>query len=105
MTLQLKPYGKGNLVTYRTPANIDEMAQHCSANAHIWFHGNQGDARRCKVNGTVRRWKRDSNRIEVPVKYGLYEYATLTARDIDRVLIPDPWHGLVAQDTTTNTSA
>lgn len=29
-------------------------------------------ARRVKVNGAVRTWKRDANRIEVPVKYGMY---------------------------------
>jgi hypothetical protein len=30
-----------------------------------------------KVNGKVRTWKRDVKRIEVPIKYGMYSYATL----------------------------
>jgi len=34
-----------------------------------------------KVNGKVRTWKRDANRIELPVKYGLYECATLSLDD------------------------
>uniref|UniRef100_A0A6M3LC62 Uncharacterized protein n=1 Tax=viral metagenome TaxID=1070528 RepID=A0A6M3LC62_9ZZZZ len=35
-----------------------------------------GEYRRCKINGRVRTWKTDPNRIEVPAKYGLYEYDT-----------------------------
>ena len=30
--------------------------------------------RRYKVNGKPKTWKRDPNRIEVPIKYGLYTY-------------------------------
>lgn len=47
----------------------------------IWFIGTDGSARRIKVNGAVRRWKRSPDRIEVPVKYGMYEYGTFTASD------------------------
>jgi hypothetical protein len=47
-----------------------------------------GTARQAKVNGAVRRWKRDCNRIEVPIKYGMYEYAVFYASDINRILIP-----------------
>lgn len=49
---------------------------------HIWFVANDGSARQVKVNGTPKRWKRDPNRIEIPVKYGMYEYATFTERDV-----------------------
>ena len=38
----------------------------------ILSSGNVGEV---KINGKVRTWKRDAERIEVPVKYGLYEYA------------------------------
>jgi hypothetical protein len=47
---------------------------------HVEFIGRQGDLRRCKVNGAVRRWKRDLTRIEIPVKYGMYEYTTFSLR-------------------------
>ena len=30
-----------------------------------------------KVNGAVKTWKRDTDRLEVPIKYGLYSCATL----------------------------
>lgn len=29
---------------------------------------------RFRVNGKVKRWKRDPDRVQVPVKRGLYEY-------------------------------
>ena len=31
-----------------------------------------------KVNGALRTWKRDVDRVEIPVKYGMYECATLS---------------------------
>ena len=37
---------------------------------------------RVKVNGKPRTWKRQPEKIEVPVKYGLYEYAVLTQLNI-----------------------
>lgn len=48
----------------------------------IWFVANDGSARRIKVNGQPRTWKRDTSRIEVPAKYGMYEYAMFNERDI-----------------------
>lgn len=57
---------------------------------HIWFLSNDGSARQVKVNGAVKRWKREPDRIEVPVKYGMYEYATFYSRDFGpdgRVLV------------------
>jgi hypothetical protein len=40
---------------------------------HINFIDNAGCIRRAKVNGQPKTWKRDANRVEVPLKYGLYE--------------------------------
>ena len=34
-------------------------------------HG--GLYRRAKVNGAVKTWKKDTKRVEVPLKYGLYD--------------------------------
>jgi hypothetical protein len=42
------------------------------------FNNADGSPARYKVNGKVRTWKRSPDRIEVPVKRGLYEYGTLT---------------------------
>jgi len=41
---------------------------------HPHFIDNKGKLRTLKVNGQVKRWKRDPFRLEVPVKYGMYEY-------------------------------
>ena len=81
-------HGTRGTTMFRTPDSIDEMDAHCSAHSHIWFRTIRGDARQAKVNGAVRRWKRDRTRIEVPVKYGLRECYTMTQFDISRVLIP-----------------
>ena len=75
-------------LTFRNPKDVAEMIQHCSANQHIWFRSIDGTARRCKVNGQVQTWKRDPGRVEVPIKYGLYEYGRFTQDDIGRILIP-----------------
>lgn len=40
-----------------------------------------GMVREVKINGAPKTWKRDPSRVEVPVKYGMYEYATMVARD------------------------
>lgn len=58
--------------------------------SHVWFLSIQGQARRAKVNGKVRTWKRDTRRVELPVKYGLYEYATFDAADIGAGRLLDP---------------
>lgn len=59
-------------------------------NDTVWVLANDGSARRVTVKGKVRRWKRDPDRIEVPYKYGMYEYGTLYSRDFGpegRVLV------------------
>jgi hypothetical protein len=81
-------YNRKETMTFRTPDSLADMIRHCSLNGHIWFAANDGTARRCKINGKVRTWKRDTGRVEVPVKYGLREYATFYASDISRILIP-----------------
>lgn len=57
---------------------------------HVWVLARQGDARRAKVNGAPRTWKRDPSRVEIPLKYGMYEYATFNEDDVakGRLLVP-----------------
>lgn len=38
----------------------------------------QGQPARWKVNGQVKTWKRDFNRVKIPVKHGLYAYDYVT---------------------------
>lgn len=88
-TFQVKSgYVKGETGTYRNPSSIAEMISWCDSHQHITVRDRNGYARQVKVNGKVRTWKRDANRVEVPFKYGLYEYGVLQARDITDILIP-----------------
>jgi hypothetical protein len=48
---------------------------------HAQFIDRFGTVRDCKINGRVRTWKRDPTHVEVPIKIGLYEYATLNLQD------------------------
>lgn len=57
----------------------------------IWALGRDGSAIRVKVNGKPKTWKRTPGKIEVPYKYGMYEYGTLHSRDFGPdgiVLVP-----------------
>lgn len=81
-------YKPHEVTTYRNPVDLQEMIAHCSKHSHIFLRDLKGNARTVKVNGKVRTWKRDPNRVEVPFKYGMYEYGTLYAGDIGDVLIP-----------------
>lgn len=43
---------------------------------------------RWRVNGQVKRWKRDPERIQIPVKHGLYDHAYLCHGKVsDRVYV------------------
>lgn len=59
------------MVRYLTLAEVKALS-HAS---DVPFIANDGTLRRCRINGAVKTWKRDPNRVEVPVKYGMYEYA------------------------------
>lgn len=88
-TFELPKYaGKRGVGVFRNPKDVEEMMCYCAGNRHIWFRSIHGDAREAKVNGAVRRFKKDVTRIEVPIKYGLREYGTFTRDDLERILIP-----------------
>ena len=40
---------------------------------------------RWRVNGKVKTWKRSPERVQVPVKYGLYGFDYITENDLDLV--------------------
>ena len=46
------------------------------------FNNADGTPMRWKVNGKIKTWKRDSSRIKVPVKRGLYEYGYITEYEL-----------------------
>lgn len=89
--LLIVPYAeahrRGDSATYHTPQTIAEMIAYCDSKSHIYVLSNSR-AVRVKINGKTRRWKRQPDRFEIPIKYGLRECMTMTAEWIDRVLIP-----------------
>ena len=50
---------------------------------HVTDNNRDGSPQRWKVNGHARNWVRKPDRVEVPLKYGLYNYAYLTERHLD----------------------
>ena len=49
-----------------------------------------GTARRWRVNGKPKVWKRSPDRVRVPVKHGLYAYDYVTEADLHLVCLTDP---------------
>jgi hypothetical protein len=47
--------------------------------SRAYFRTVDGIARMLTVNGQPKTWKRDASRVEVPCKYGMYEYSTFYA--------------------------
>ena len=87
-TLTLPMYrGKRGTGTFSRFSDRNELVSYCDSHSHVWFITLSGDARECKINGKVRTWKRDHNRIGIPLKYGMYEYWTVDLREgLDRLL-------------------
>jgi hypothetical protein len=48
-----------------------------------------GTPQRWRVNGKVKRWKRSPDRIQVPLKHGLYAYGYLTENDLTLVCLSE----------------
>lgn len=57
----------------------------------ILYHVSQRNAdkspARWRVNGNVKTWKRQPERLQIPVKYGLYGYDYLTENDLHLVCL------------------
>jgi hypothetical protein len=86
VTFVLKMYsGKRGTGTFRSMTRMEVLQ--LGYGDHCWFHTFNGDAREVKINGQVRTWKRQPDRIEVSVKYGMYEYSTIHTANLHRFLI------------------
>lgn len=54
---------------------------------HVSETNADGTPQRWMVNGKVQRWKRDVDRIKIPMKRGLYTFDYLTNDDLDCVTL------------------
>lgn len=69
-------YSGDNRVFRYRPMTIDEARVLSHSDHHILslhIKSRQMCVWRARSNGAVKTWKRDSNRIEVPLKYGMYD--------------------------------
>ena len=48
-----------------------------------------GTDQRWKVNGKVKTWKRNPERVQVPIKRGLYDYAYITENELSEFTLYD----------------
>jgi hypothetical protein len=64
-------YSGDNRVFRYRPMTIEEAKGITYGEHHALAHN--GVIRRVRSNGAVKTWKRDNTRIEVPLKYGMYE--------------------------------
>lgn len=61
-------------------------------NANEFHHNNwtnsDGSCARFRRNGATQTWKRDPERVRIPVKRGLYEYGQITNGNMDMFHMP-----------------
>ena len=65
-----------------TVAMIKEMNEHDRL-PELRILGREGHWYRVRPSGRLRTWQRDAHRVELPVKYGMYESLTLQSHDFD----------------------
>ncbi len=65
-----------------------EEAKNLYSGQTVKMIDHQGKAwRNVKINGIVKTWKRDPNRISIPCKYGMYDWFRLNQSDFDRIVV------------------
>jgi len=52
---------------------------------HETNYNADGSCQRWRINGKVKTWKRDTGRIRIPVKNGLYKFDYITQHDLHLV--------------------
>ena len=60
------------------PMTVEE-AKNLRPGGHAEIKAQDGKVRNVKINGKPKTWKTRPNDVSVPIKYGMYEYATLSA--------------------------
>lgn len=83
MTILLKKSKKDKAESRFRRMTLDEVKSLSSGSCQF-FLAVDGLARTIKINGRIHTWRRDPARVEVPVKYGMYEYETFNAEEATR---------------------
>jgi hypothetical protein len=56
---------------------------------HMINKNADGTPQRWRVNGKVKTWKTKPNRVQVPLKHGLYDYDYLTESELELVTLDE----------------
>lgn len=56
---------------------------------HVIYKNYDGSPQRWKVNGQPKTWKRNPEKVQVPLKHGLYDYDYLTENDLNLVSLSE----------------
>ena|SRR3990167_5199535 len=68
-----------------TVAEIKAWGEEYNAPRHqLYMIDRYGRGRHVRMNGKVQTWKRDTSRVSIPLKYGLYEAFRLDEHAINR---------------------
>lgn len=73
--------------TLRHLTRDEAIARNWSVVHTLYYLCDNGRYRNVRFNGQTKTWKRDPERLEIPVKYGMYECFRITERDLDRLLV------------------
>jgi len=69
--------------------NQAKELRHGTTLYHVTNRNADGTPQRWRVNGKVKTWKRSPDRIEIPIKHGLYAFDHLTERELDLVCLTE----------------
>ena len=66
-----------------------KQLQHGTILYHVSHRNADNTPQRWRVNGKPKTWKRSPERVQVPLKHGLYSYDYLTEHDLGLVCLSE----------------
>jgi hypothetical protein len=69
--------GDGRILTLNELKNL--------THSEVYIQGKCGHFLKVRINGQVKTWKRNPDKVQIPYKYGLYEYGYITENDIVKI--------------------
>jgi predicted membrane-bound spermidine synthase len=67
---------------------LDDIERLETGRGEVLILDRHGKARRARLNGGLKRWKRDATRFEQSFSYGMYEHFRLTTQEmLDQLVV------------------
>jgi len=76
-----EPGEPGEPSVYAGPT-IDDLKAATGFHARYHLIGGTTSCHKWRLNGRIQTWKRDANRVRIPVKFGLYSYDAITQSEV-----------------------